>query len=110
MKRILLVLSFATGCIAGADDPTITNVGDHPSTVYTGEVATVRFDSLYAGDPPSVCDQANELARDNVCSLMCAPDQMAERLVEGGAVGGRCLELRCELNSGQSVNVGVCIP
>lgn len=110
MKKILLVLLFATGCMAGADDPTITNVGDQPSTVYTGEVATTQFDSLYAGDAPSLCEQANELARDNVCSLMCDPDQMAARLVENGTVGGRCVELHCVLNSGDSVNVGVCIP
>ncbi|HEY4180634.1 MAG TPA: hypothetical protein VGM90_27505 [Kofleriaceae bacterium] len=110
MKSILLVLAFATGCMAGADDPTITSVGDQPSTVYTGDVATTRFTSLYAGDPPSLCEQANELARDNVCSLMCAPDLMAARLVENGAAGGRCLEIHCELDSGDSVNVGVCIP
>jgi hypothetical protein len=116
VKRILLVLSLcATGCITGADnDPTITNVGDQPSTLYTGDVATVKFTSLSQGDTEadssSLCEQASELARDNVCSLMCAPDLMAERLVENGAVGGRCLELRCELDSGDSVNVGICLP
>lgn len=58
---------------------------------------------------PDLCMLASELARDNVCSLLCAPDQIAQRLIDDGSSGGRCYQLRCELRD-VTVHVGVCLP
>lgn len=84
--------------------------------MYTGDEATLAWDSVEI-DPDAtdagerdVCALATELAGDNVCSLICDPDQFAARLLDGGTPGGRCYQWRCELAYGVTVNVGVCLP
>jgi hypothetical protein len=83
--------------------------------VYAGDVATLDFESVELApdahdEDRDVCELATELARDNVCSLICEPDEFVARLVDGGTAGGRCYQWRCELAYGVTVNVGVCIP
>lgn len=83
--------------------------------MYVGEVSTLDFTSVELA-PDShdaerdVCELATELSRDDVCSLICEPDELVARLVDGGTAGGCCYQLRCELADGVTVNVGVCIP
>lgn len=101
-----------TGCL---DDSESAN--GQTSTVYLGGVATVDMKSIeLAADVDAetsqtdVCDLATQLSRDNVCSLVCEPDQFAARLIDGGTPGGACYQWRCELAYGVTVNVGVCLP
>lgn len=58
---------------------------------------------------PDVCGLAAELPTDNICSLVCDPDAIKERLVAQGDAQGTCYEMRCEL-PGLTVQVGVCLP
>jgi hypothetical protein len=83
--------------------------------VYVGDVATLDFKSVeLAPDSEDaerdVCELAAELATDDVCSLLCEPDEFAARLIDGGTPSGACYQWRCELAHGVTVNVGVCIP
>ena len=86
--------------------------------MYLGDVATLDLKSVELAPDVSdthdaerdVCDLATELASDDVCSLICDPDEFVARLVDGGTPGGRCYQWRCELAYGVTVNVGVCIP
>ena len=99
-----------TGCLDDSE-----SAKDQSSTAYLGEVATLAFTSIDrvpgADDVDrDVCELATELASDNVCSLVCDPDAFATRLIDGGSLGGRCYQWRCELAYGVTVNVGVCIP
>jgi len=101
-----------TGCLDDSE-----SASDQPSTVYRGDVATVDLKSVELSadvdadtSQTDVCDLAAELSRDNVCSLVCDPDQFAARLLSGGTPSGRCYEWRCEMAYGVTVNVGVCLP
>lgn len=89
-------------------------MNDQTSTGYLGDVATLDFTTVELPadehEAADVCSLANELASDNVCSLLCAPDEFVARLIDGGTAGGRCYQWRCELAHDIVVNVGVCIP
>jgi hypothetical protein len=111
--RIALVTALLlTGCLDDSE-----SAKDQTSTVYMGDVATLDLESVeLASDLDAhdaerdVCDLATELASDDVCSLICDPDQFVARLLDSGTIGGRCYQWRCELAYGVTVNVGVCIP
>ena len=99
-----------TGCLDDGE-----SAKDQTSTVFLGDVATMDLTSVElapdaADAERDVCDLATELARDNVCSLICEPDQFVARLIDGGALTGRCYQWHCELAYGVTVNVGVCLP
>jgi hypothetical protein len=101
-----------TGCLDNSE-----SVNDQTSTVYLGDVSTLDLKSVELaphadnGDAErDVCELANELGSDELCSLICEPDEFVARLIDGGTPGGRCYQWRCELALGVTVNVGVCIP
>jgi hypothetical protein len=56
-----------------------------------------------------LCALASQLDTDNVCSLICDPDAMADFLLAEGMSGGKCVELRCELPGIAPLSVGVCL-
>ncbi len=57
-----------------------------------------------------ICGLAADLARDNVCSLVCDPEGFKARLIDGGMSGGRCYQIRCDLGADTVVSVGMCLP
>jgi hypothetical protein len=59
---------------------------------------------------PDICGLAAALPAEDICSLACDPEAFADRLVADGAVGGRCLQLYCQLAPDVSVWVGACLP
>jgi hypothetical protein len=110
LKIALVTALLLTGCL---DDGESAN--HQTSSVYLGDVAMLDLKSVELAPDAhdaerDVCELATELATDDVCSLICAPDEFAARLVEGGTPGGRCYQWRCELTYGVTVNVGICIP
>ena len=100
MRSLLLAMLVVSGCVESADEPAPPRI-------------TIVRDAVDVDPQPEqadVCAIANQLASDNVCSLICDPDAMAEFLVAGGMQSGKCVELRCELPGTQAVLVGVCLP
>jgi hypothetical protein len=61
-------------------------------------------------DDVDLCAIASSLDTDNVCSLICDPDAMADFLLAEGVSAGKCVELRCELPGIPPLFVGVCLP
>jgi hypothetical protein len=57
-----------------------------------------------------ICALAAQLPTEDVCSLLCDPAAMAERLLEQGNAPGRCYELFCPLPGDNYALVGVCLP
>ena len=101
----MLVMVLVAGCVDAPDDGRV---------VVTIEKASAGVSTRAPGQPApeaiDVCALAAQLDADNVCSLMCDPDAMAEQLAAGGMASGTCVELLCALPEAQSVTVGVCLP
>jgi hypothetical protein len=87
-----------SGCVENAEEPM-------PKIEIIRDSAQVDV-----SDEPDLCAIASELSSDDVCSMICDPDAMAEFLVAGGMQGGKCVQLRCELPGVAAVLVGVCLP
>lgn len=91
-----------------APEPTITVAGSTDQAI-----ASVDFDELSIdGDDPGVdpCGLAQALPADDMCSLVCDPQALADRMLSGGARTSTCYQLRCALSPTVSVSVGVCLP
>ena len=72
------------------------------------EISTARGADFGATET-DVCTLAAALPPENLCSLICDPDAMKQRLRDSGTVPGRCYEFDCVLTSTQNVYVGVCL-
>jgi hypothetical protein len=90
------------GCVEDADESRPVS-----STIEIRESAT---NLELTSDDADLCAIASGLATDNVCSLICDPDAMADFLLAEGVVGGKCIQLRCELPDLPPLFVGVCLP
>jgi hypothetical protein len=105
VRAAMLVMVMAIGCVDAPDDVrpvvTIDKASAAASTRAPGEPAPEEVD---------ICALAAQLDPENVCSLMCDPDAMAEQLAANGMASGTCVELLCALPEAQSVTVGVCLP
>lgn len=90
------------GCVEDADKsrPVASQIEIRDSE----NVQAVQLD-----DGPDLCAIASELDTDNVCSLICDPDAMADFLLAEGVAGGKCVQLRCELPGIAPLFVGVCL-
>jgi hypothetical protein len=110
-----LVAVLALGaCTAGeptAPQPTITVKGAN-----TAGDATLDLDSFEVnGDERAdtsesdPCGLAALLPPDNMCSLICSPDELAARMLESGMHHNVCYQLRCALTAEINVSVGVCL-
>lgn len=89
------------GCVEGAEDPL-------PQARIHIDEASIAVDTP---DELDLCALASELDTDNVCSLICDPDAMANFLVAEGVSGGKCVQLRCQLPGVENaLFVGVCLP
>ena len=99
VRSLLLAILVVSGCVESAEEPAPAARIEITST--TAELVETEVD---------LCALASELASDNVCSLICDPDAMADFLLAGGMTGGKCVQLRCELPGVPTVLVGVCLP
>jgi len=90
------------GCVEDAD-----NSRPLSSTIEIRESAT---DLQVVNDDADLCAIASGLDTNNVCSLICDPDAMADFLLAEGVAAGKCVELRCELPGIPPLFVGVCLP
>jgi hypothetical protein len=90
------------GCVEDADNtrPVLSQIEILPD-----EATEV----LELDDQVDLCALAGQLDSDNVCSLICDPDAMADFLVAEGVAGGKCVQLRCELPGIAPLFVGVCL-
>lgn len=86
--------------IAGANDAAIAMADIHGYEIADGADST-------SGDP---CALADALPADDLCSLVCFPDQLAAAMIDAGTRAHACYELRCALTPTVSVTVGVCLP
>ena len=99
----MIAVALVAGCTTDAASPTEPRV-----SIDGRELATAIAVEPAAGEP-DICGLASELPADNICSLVCDPDAMKERLLSQGTAQGTCYEMRCEL-PGLTVQVGVCLP
>lgn len=92
------------GCVEDADKsgPVISQI-----EIRSSDIETVELDA--GDDGVDLCAIASQLDTDNVCSLICDPDAMADFLVAEGVAGGKCIQLRCELPGLAPLFVGVCL-
>jgi hypothetical protein len=99
LRSVLISLALLGGCVESAEDPTpASHIEIHPVT------------ATFEEEQVDLCELASELTADNVCSLICDPQAMADFLVAGGMAGGKCVQLRCQLPGIQPIQVGVCLP
>jgi hypothetical protein len=97
--RSVLLAMVLVGCVEGAEEPVRSRIKIDVETAMVEEPVDV-----------DVCGLASELDTNNVCSLICDPDAMADFLTAEGVTGGKCIQLRCELPGIAPVSVGVCLP
>lgn len=90
------------GCVEDADTsrPISSTIEIHESDT----------DLEVVSDEKDLCAIASQLDTNNVCSLICDPDAMADFLLAEGVASGKCVELRCELPGIAALFVGVCLP
>jgi hypothetical protein len=88
------------GCVADAEQP--LPVDSEP------QVEVTMLDSQ--DTEMDVCALASLLPTDDICSLICDPPAMADRMLDEGSEGGRCYQLYCALPGDEHVLVGVCLP
>ena len=101
MRTALLLVVVLAGCVADSGEPTLPV--EQPPTI---DVSLMdQQDSEI-----DVCALAALLPSDDICSLVCDPAAMAERLVSDGNDRGACYQLYCALPQQQHVLVGVCLP
>lgn len=100
MRSLLLAMVLLGGCVEGAEEPL-------PASRIHIDEASVN--AVTTDDEVDLCALANELDTDNVCSLICDPDAMADFLLAEGMAGGQCIQLRCQLPGLDPIFVGVCI-
>jgi hypothetical protein len=94
----------ASGCAVDSDRTMVMQGGGVDVTV-----STARAGEGQAVDSTDVCTLAAALPSDNICSLICDPAALNDRLSGLGDAPGRCIELDCRLSDATSVKVGVCI-
>src|SRR5689334_10846294 len=102
IHSLVVVCALSTGCTTDVEDP-------GPDTC--ADCENVAADAM--NDPaqdPDVCALAAELDSDDICSLICDPPAMAQRMVDDGGSRGACYQLYCSLTAEQHVLVGVCLP
>ena len=112
MLRVLglAVVVAVSGCaVVDPAPPTITVTGANDDAI-----ASVHLESLEvadgaddAGDP---CALADALPDQDMCSLVCFPDQLAAAMLDAGTKAHACYQLRCTLSPTVTVSVGVCLP
>jgi hypothetical protein len=104
-RWLVAVLAMSLGACVDEQSPpqTITVASADPFALDAFEV--VGDDQ---GDDP--CELAASLPTENMCSLICRPDELAARMLEGGMHAQACYQLRCVLSDAMTVSVGVCLP
>ena len=102
MVRWLIAVVLVAGCTTDAASPSEPRI-----TINHKDLQSVIAVDPLPGEP-DVCGLAAELPIDDICSLVCDPDGMKQRLLADGTAQGTCYEMRCEL-PGLTVQVGVCL-
>jgi len=92
------------GCVAESGEPPAPPVEEQPALPAI-DVSLMDHDSEI-----DVCALAALLPSEDICSLVCDPAAMAERMISDGNDRGACYELYCVLSAQQHVLVGVCLP
>ena len=103
MVRWLIAVVLVAGCTTDAASPS------EPRVTLDGKDLRAVLEVETQPDQPDVCGLAAELPSDNICSLVCDPDAIKERLLAEGSKQGTCYEMLCAL-PGLTVQVGVCLP
>jgi len=102
VRQSLLSILVLVGCAVDSGPSRTIEIVDDDNVVSIGP--------LTPDADLDVCALAAELPSGNICSLICEPSKMAERMVEDGSDRGTCYQLYCELPENEHVLVGVCLP
>jgi hypothetical protein len=87
------------GCVADAEPPPVESEPTVDRSMIDPHDANM-----------DVCALAAELPSEDICSLICDPPAMAERMLDEGSDSGACYQLYCALPGDEHVLVGVCLP
>ena len=98
---MFIVMVVLGGCVADAEEPPIVTTTPNVDATMVDPSQDTEMD---------VCALASELPTDDICSLMCDPPAMAERMVSDGGEPGACYQLYCALPGDNHALVGVCLP
>lgn len=85
-------------------------MGDSNQTTASADIETYEVAEGTAPDDGDPCALAAALPDTDMCSLVCFPDQLAARMLDGGMKAHACYHLVCALTADVTVNVGVCLP
>jgi len=108
IHKLVVIVALSTGCTAYVDDP-----GSEECAAGADCEMKISDVSVAKDDPaeqPDVCELAAQLGSDDICSLICDPSAMAQRMVDDGSDRGACYQLYCALTAERHVMVGVCLP
>ena len=104
-------MCLVSGCVAAGDEPSATvEIKTPERTVVLKSAQDLDQLDLDTNAGPDLCAQAATLPAEDVCSLICDPDAVANFLVAEGMRSGACYQLRCSIPGvDNAVNVGVCL-
>ena len=105
-RWLVAVLAMTLGACAD-EETTPTTITVTASDPAAGDDRVIVTDDEPGDDP---CALADALPTEDMCSLICHPDELAARMVEGGMRPQACYQLRCVLSDAMTVSVGVCLP
>lgn len=105
-RWLVVVLAITLGGCADEESPPTTITVSASDPAGSDDMVIVGDDD--PGDDP--CALADALPTEDLCSLICHPDELAARMVEGGMRSQACYQLRCVLSDTMTVAVGVCLP
>lgn len=104
-RWLVAVLAMTLGACVD-DESTPTTI-----TVQASDPAAIDGFEIVGDDPgDDPCALADALPTEDLCSLICHPDELAVRMAEGGMRPKACYQLRCVLSDAMTVSVGVCLP
>ena len=113
MLRIvgLAVLVALSACAAEeSTPPTITVTGTNEEAIASVHLESFELADGAADETGDPCALADALPDQDMCSLVCFPDQLAAAMLDAGTKAHACYQLRCTLSPTVTVSVGVCLP
>jgi hypothetical protein len=73
------------------------------------EISTIGVNGNLEEPAMDACGLAAALPANDICSLVCDPDAMAEQMAVTGSQPGKCYQLYCQLSENEHVLVGICL-
>ena len=112
LRSVGLAILVALSACAGEESapPTITVTGANEEAVASVDLESFELADGADDTAADPCELADALPDQDMCSLVCFPDQLAAAMLDAGTKAHACYQLRCTLSPTVTVSVGVCLP